>query len=229
MRARPNNTNRLAFTLIELLVVVAVIALLIGILAPSLNRARQKAIQIHCLANMGELSRGMLIYAHSNRWRLPSTRQQIVNQDDEPETKIWTVFLQPVLRSEKVFLCPAAGDSRFTTEWDQRGWLSIGLNRKLDPKRNQDHQIDDITRTSWTVLLADSVYGSPDPPDSLRGFMVQPGRAGCVNQRERIADRHNGQTNVAFVDGHAEHFPGVEIDGVDNAKENHGLLWLPPW
>ena len=51
-----------AFTLVELLVVVAIIALLLGILIPSLGRARQVAINTTCMANLNQLGKGVITY-----------------------------------------------------------------------------------------------------------------------------------------------------------------------
>lgn len=59
------------FTLIELLVVVGIIALLISILAPALNGARQAANIASCLANLRQVGIGIQAYAHDYRGAMP--------------------------------------------------------------------------------------------------------------------------------------------------------------
>lgn len=68
-RTRP--TAR-AFTLVELLVVIGIIALLISILLPSLNKARRAAINTQCLSNLKQISYAMLMYANDNKQHLPN-------------------------------------------------------------------------------------------------------------------------------------------------------------
>ncbi len=51
------------FTLIELLVVVAIIALLISILLPSLSKARAQARTTLCASRLGQITKAMLVYA----------------------------------------------------------------------------------------------------------------------------------------------------------------------
>lgn len=61
--------KREGFTLIELLVVIAIIALLMSILMPSLNRVREHARTIKCLANMKQWGLVSLMYTEANDGR----------------------------------------------------------------------------------------------------------------------------------------------------------------
>lgn len=62
-----------AFTLIELLVVVAIIALLISILLPSLSRAREMSKRAVCASNLRGIGQAMYIYANDNYEQFPGT------------------------------------------------------------------------------------------------------------------------------------------------------------
>jgi len=59
------------FTLVELLVVIGIIAILIAVLLPALNKARDASRRIECAARIRETNRVFLQYALENRGMLP--------------------------------------------------------------------------------------------------------------------------------------------------------------
>ncbi|MBN2445508.1 MAG: prepilin-type N-terminal cleavage/methylation domain-containing protein [Phycisphaerae bacterium] len=102
-----------AFTLIELLVVVAIIALLISILLPSLSAAREQAKAAVCKSGLHQLALATTYYAEENRDRLPhilgSPKPGDPTTTNAPFYQYHQIFLfWKYQKNLKIYQCPSA-------------------------------------------------------------------------------------------------------------------------
>jgi len=107
------------FTLIELLVVIAIIALLVSILLPSLNKAKELAKRASCAANLSGLGKAMALYATSEDGGLPKTVAP-----SGVGNGTWTT---PDFTSNVAVDAADAHDQLFVTGGDKRGCPTASL------------------------------------------------------------------------------------------------------
>ncbi|MCC6485560.1 MAG: prepilin-type N-terminal cleavage/methylation domain-containing protein [Armatimonadetes bacterium] len=197
------------FTLIELLVVIAIIAILAAILFPVFARAREKARDAACISNVKQLGTAFLMYADDNNGRLAPLEAYYMGNDEPGAVIAYT-------KDKRISQCPSLRKiERPSASGMQRPWsytincycVNTGAKGFWDanpqPRRDLGVPISLYSQPSRTPYIVEE---NKDPNAGTPTIANDSAFIGV----DTSADRHNGQANVFFLDGHAGKVPGLQ-------------------
>ena len=192
------------FTLIELLVVIAIEPLLVSVLLPSLNKAKELATRAVCSVNLKNVGMGMYLYAEdenggfvTHKWCIPWLFADAHYGFYGPASYWAAGYVE-----EGSLFCPHDEEGESAVHWKPgytpRVFLSYGFNGWWDP---------------WALFNPLTLDEIPNPSGTI-GFSDQ--------ITEVARNFHKTGWNAVFIDGHAEWIEDV------GRRVTEEMAWPPP-
>lgn len=227
---RQDPPERTGFTLIELLVVIAIIAILAGLLLPSLAKAKNTARRTACVNNLRQWGVALILHLHDNEERLPresfgtgTVLNNWAQVKDPTNFDVWYNALPPLMgqsraadyfgrrgafyERESFFHCPAARFPKGHLQGNNP-LFSLAMNSKLIEAPRTSLRASEIRQPANTVMFLENLLAEETPVDPAQSTsdLGQPS-----SYASRFVARHDRRGNLVFVDGHVETFAGGEV------------------
>ena len=215
MIAISDRSIRRAFSLVELLVVTAIIGVLVSLLLPAVQYARESARRTNCASNMRQVGLAMNQFIDTHGGRFPETYHTIAD-------KSWIYTLAPFMESvDSIRICPSdeKGQERFElklTSYVMNAYLTsepppqdkpITLYRKLQATSKTIVAFELANKSGIPSLNDDHVHSHAWFTTSAIA-----GKTVMTNiEKDITTSRHGGAAHYLYADWHVDLIPSETI------------------
>jgi prepilin-type N-terminal cleavage/methylation domain-containing protein/prepilin-type processing-associated H-X9-DG protein len=211
-----------AFSLVELLVVIAIIAILAGLLLPSLAGAKRKSQAASCVNNLKQWGIATHLFAADNNDFLPKDGTPNGTSLDDG----WYNDLPRVLAIKTYKEMPWRTDP--TVDTGRSVWIC-----PANPRRSNGNNLFHYClnrHVNYTGSGNQVKLGSIKQPTQTVWLFDNGGLAAVAQQNNVHTNLHNQGANFNFLDGHARRWKNIEYWDFQTAlgrTNNPDLVWIP--